>query len=189
MASMMTWVFIPLLILAARAIDVTLGTLRFMMVARGNHKVAPLLGFVESFIWILIMTRILSEGLSNPANIVGYAAGFALGNYAGIKLEERISIGTVMVRLIVSREPIELAIRLRSEGYRVTELSGAGYGGNVTVFLVLIKRQLLTGFLKTVLHVNPETFYTVEDVRSFSKGKIAAPVLDMKRSEDTSETV
>jgi uncharacterized protein YebE (UPF0316 family) len=168
----------------ARAIDVSLGTLRYMMVARGNLKVAPAIGFVESFIWILIMTRILSDGLSNPLNILGYAAGFALGTYTGIKVEEHLSIGTVMVRLIVTERSLELATKLRAEGFRLTEVSGSGYGGNVTVFLVLIKRQVLKRFLETVLHLNPAVFYTVEDVRTFAKGGVTEPIIGMKRTED-----
>ena len=155
------------------------------MVARGNLKVAPIIGFIESFIWILIMTRILRDGLSNPMNILGYSAGFALGTYAGIKVEEYLSIGTVMVRLIVSGKSIELASHLRAEGYRLTEVSGAGFGGNVSVFLVLIKRKVLKRFLETVLHLNPEVFYTVEDVRTFTQGGTIGPVLGMKRTADS----
>ncbi len=174
-----------MLILFARALDVTLGTLRYIMVARGNLKVAPILGFVESFLWILIMTRILRDGLGNPVNIVAYALGFALGTYTGIRVEERLSIGTVMVRLIVSRNPLELVTKLRSEGYRITEISGEGFLGNVSVFLVLIKRQRLSVLLESVLDTSPEAFYTVEDVRSFAKGGLSSAVVPAKHATRT----
>ncbi len=40
------------------------------------------------------------SNLTSPWLYVAYAAGFAAGNYVGICIEEKLSIGRVMVRII-----------------------------------------------------------------------------------------
>ena len=47
------WVTLPIIIFFARVCDVTLGTIRIIMVGRGKRNIAPLLGFCEVFIWIV----------------------------------------------------------------------------------------------------------------------------------------
>ena len=45
--------------LFGRVVDVSLGTLRIIFVSRRKYK-APLIGFVEVFIWVVIISQILS---------------------------------------------------------------------------------------------------------------------------------
>ncbi len=45
---------IPLLIFVLRIGDVSLGTIRIIFVARGNKVIAPLLGFFEVFIRVMM---------------------------------------------------------------------------------------------------------------------------------------
>ncbi|NLI23307.1 MAG: hypothetical protein GX419_01195, partial [Bacteroidales bacterium] len=76
------YLILPFLIFLARICDVSIGTLRIIFVAKGNKLVAPFLGFFEVLIWILAITRII-QNLDNPFCYLGYAAGFATGNYIG----------------------------------------------------------------------------------------------------------
>ena len=52
---------IPFLIFIAEMCVVTLGTLRIIFVARGNKIVAPILGFFESFIWLVAISQIMRD--------------------------------------------------------------------------------------------------------------------------------
>jgi len=61
-------IVLPLLIFAARIIDVSLGTLRIIFVSRGQRQLAPLLGFVEVFIWIVVVSQITRQA----NNLVAY---------------------------------------------------------------------------------------------------------------------
>ncbi len=72
------WVILPFLVFFARIADVTLGTLRIIFTSRGRRNLAPLLGFVEVFIWIVVVRQIVKNAHSLTAYI-GYAAGFAAG--------------------------------------------------------------------------------------------------------------
>ena len=67
-----SWVVIPLLIFLARVTDVSLGTLRFIFIARGYRKLAPLLGLAEVLIWVLAVREVLMN-LRNIACLLALA--------------------------------------------------------------------------------------------------------------------
>jgi hypothetical protein len=97
------WVVLPILIFLARVIDVSLGTLRIIFIARGRRKLAPLLGFFEVLIWIVVVSQVM-QNLHSPLSFIAYAAGFATGNYVGMWIEDKLAIGTLIVRVIVPQE-------------------------------------------------------------------------------------
>ena len=81
---------LPFLIFLGRICDVTLGTLRIIFVSKGEKNKAPIIGFFEVFIWIVIISQILARANDLPAYL-SYAAGYATGNYVGILIEQRIA--------------------------------------------------------------------------------------------------
>ncbi len=96
------WVIVPLLIFLARVIDVTLQTIRIVSISRGIRWLAPLVGFFEVLIWLLAISQIMKR-VSNPVAYIAYAAGFATGTAIGQSIERRLSLGTVMLRVITAR--------------------------------------------------------------------------------------
>ena len=63
------------LIFILRVSDMTLDTLRVLFVMRGKKKIAWVLGFFQSAIFVLAIGKVLTQ-MNNPFNILGYAAGF-----------------------------------------------------------------------------------------------------------------
>ena len=94
------WVVLPILIFFARVTDVTLGTLRIIFISRGKRNVAPVLGFFEVLIWIVAIGQIV-QNLTSVTSYLAYAAGFATGNFVGMVIEDRLAIGTLIVRVIL----------------------------------------------------------------------------------------
>jgi uncharacterized protein YebE (UPF0316 family) len=117
------WVILPLLIFAARVLDVTLGTMRIIFVSRGKRNLAPFLGFVEVFIWIAIVGQIIKQADSLPSYI-GYASGFAAGNFVGMYIEDLLALGTLIVRLILQKNAEAVIASLHSVGFGVTKVEG-----------------------------------------------------------------
>ncbi len=78
-----TYIIIPLLICLARIIDVSLGTVRIILVSKGAKIIAPILGFFEVLIWLIAIGQVM-QNLTNVMNYFAYAFGFAIGNYIGI---------------------------------------------------------------------------------------------------------
>lgn len=164
-----TWIVIPALIFLARILDVSIGTLRVIFVARGMRMLAPALGFFEVLIWLLAIGQIL-QNLTNWQNYIAYAAGFATGNWVGMVIENKLALGNVLVRIITHRDPMELAAHLRNADYGITTLNAEGKTGPVKVLLTVISRQELQQVIKIVNQYHPKAFYSIEDIRFAKEG-------------------
>ncbi|MGB8980998.1 MAG: DUF2179 domain-containing protein [Anaerolineales bacterium] len=164
-----TWVILPLIIFTARLTDVTLGTIRIIFVARGRKYLAPLLGFVEVFIWITIVAQIVG-GAQSIVAYLAYAAGFAVGNYVGMIVEERLAIGTLVIRVILPKDGISMVERLRAEGYGATYVDGHGASGPVILIYTVVMRKELARVVSLNQEVHPKAFFTVEELRSAQQG-------------------
>ena len=157
------------LIFSLRVVDMTLDTLRLLMVLRGRRFAAWFLGFFQALVFVLAISSVL-QGVNNPLYLVGYAAGFASGNVVGMLIEERIALGHTHLRLISSRRGEELAERLRSEGYGVTQIAARGREGMVTVLTMDVLRKNVARVRKIVQDVDADAFVTSEDVRPVRRG-------------------
>ena len=161
---------LPLIVFLARFVDVTLGTLRIIFLSRGRKWLAPTLGFVEVFIWITVVSQIV-RGAQNFAAYFAYAAGFAVGNYAGMLIEEKLAIGTLVIRIILPQNGNLLSARLREEGYGVTFVDGHGGSGNpVALVYTVVMRKELSHVIGIIEELTPKAFYTVEELRSVRQG-------------------
>jgi len=162
------WVILPLLIFLARITDVSLDTLRIIFINKNFRYCAAVSGFFGVLIWLLVIRQIFQQ-LNNPLCFVAYAAGFAAGNIVGITIENRISIGKVIIRTITRRESEDLVSVLRSTGYGVTVMDAEGMTGPVKIIFTVAERSNVESIVETIKRYNPNAFYSVEDVRFVSE--------------------
>ncbi len=162
------WAF-ALTIFVLRVIDMSLGTLRFLVSVRGKKTVSWVLGFFQSIIFVLAITSVLSS-LDNILNIISYAAGYATGGVLGVWLEEWMAIGYVRVQVVSSLRGAELAERLRAEGFAVTEVSARGKDGMVSLLNVAVLRKRVSLAADIILEVDEEAFVTTEEMRAVRRG-------------------
>jgi uncharacterized protein YebE (UPF0316 family) len=162
------WVILPLLIFVARICDVSLDTLRILFINRNLRYLAAICGFFGVLIWLLVIRQIFQQ-INNPLFFIAYPAGFATGNIVGLIIENRISLGKVIVRIITHLEADELVSRLRSDGYGLTVLDATGATGPVKLIFTVMERHNIPGVVETIKKYNPHTFYSVEDVRFVSE--------------------
>ena len=163
------WVVLPILVFLARVTDVSLGTLRIIFIARGRRKLAPLLGFFEVLIWIVVVSQVM-QNLHSPLAFIAYAAGFATGNYVGMRIEDKLAIGTLVVRVIVPHDAAPLMAQLSTAGYGVTSVDAHGSTGQVTVIYTIVKRKDLRDVMTIIQDTHPKAFTSVEEVRSTQEG-------------------
>lgn len=161
------WVY-GILVFFARVTDVSLGTLRTIAIVHGRSMMAFWLGFVESAIWLAVVSTIVQAVVQQPALGVIYALGFATGNLVGIKVEKFIAMGHLILRIISRKNSNEIAEVVRADGYAVTLFAGAGISGPVTELYVVCRRRDLKKLLNVVLGLDPEAFYVTEQAGSVS---------------------
>ena len=94
----MSVILIPILIFVARIFDVSISTLRIILVNKGHSLLAPLLGFFEALIWVIVISQVM-QNLDSPFNYFAYAAGFAAGTYVGIFMDKKLAMGTSLIKL------------------------------------------------------------------------------------------
>lgn len=164
-----TWIVLPVLIFLARILDVSIGTIRIVFIARGKRRLAPILGFFEVFIWIVVISQLVNN-LNSLIAYVAYAGGFAAGNFVGMYIEEKLAIGMLLVRVIMPKDANKLAEQLANSGFGVTRVNAEGSSGPVTLIYSIIKRKDLKAVQEIIQQINPHAFLTVEEIRSSQEG-------------------
>jgi uncharacterized protein YebE (UPF0316 family) len=168
-SELFTWIILPLLIFIARVSDVSLGTVRVIFIARGLKYFAPIVGFFEIIIWLLAIGQIM-QNLSNPVCYIAYAGGFAMGNYVGIWIAEKLSLGVVLIRVITSKDASELIEYLKAAEYGVTNVDAQGSAGKVQVVFTIVRRREVASVVNLIKQFNPKAFYTIEEVGFVEEG-------------------
>ena len=171
------WVVLPLLIVLARVIDVSIGTIRIVFVSRGNKIIAPILGFFEVLIWLLAIGQIM-RNLSNFMCYIAYGTGFALGTYMGLLIEEKLALGVLLVRIITQKDAGELIEALKQANYGVTSVPAYGTSGKVDVIFTVIKRSAIDNVLQIINRFNPRAFYSIENVKAVREGNFPDQMVD-----------
>jgi Uncharacterized protein conserved in bacteria len=164
-----TYLVLPILIFCARICDVTFGTIRIILVSKGIKRIAPILGFIEVFIWILAISQIMAN-LNNWVCYFAYAAGFATGNYVGMIIEERLAMGTLILRIMISGTAEELVKALNKEDFGATTLHAEGSHGKVDLVYTIVNRKDLSRVEDIIKGFNPNAFYSIEEVKKVNKG-------------------
>ena len=173
-ADTLALISIPFLVFLARILDVSVGTLRIIFVSKGFKNYAALLGFFESLVWILAVSQVMKH-MDNWVTYAAFALGFAVGNYVGMLIEERIAIGNQIIRIITRHDATELVDYLREHGHGVTSIDADGDGGPVKLLFTVARRRKLETIISIIKQFNPTAFYPTEDVR-FVKETFVPPV-------------
>ncbi len=162
------WLY-ALMIFALRVGDMSLDTIRVLFVMRGKKLLTWVLGFVQSVIYIVAISSVLTE-MDNILNVLAYAAGFATGNVVGLIIEGKLAIGHILITIISSHRGAYIAEQLRASGYAVTEISGRGKNGTVFELHASVLRKDVPNVETIVLEADPQAFVTAEDVRPVRRG-------------------
>jgi uncharacterized protein YebE (UPF0316 family) len=157
------------LIFFLRVINMSLDTMRVLFVMRGKKPLVWVLGFLESIIFVVVISSVLTN-LDNPLNIVGYAAGFATGNVLGIFLENRLAVGYIDLRIISQHRGSAIVEKLRAGGYAVTEIPARGKDGMVTMLNCSLRRKEVKLVENLIREIDQEAFVTAEEVRPVWRG-------------------
>ena len=157
------WLIIPLGIFFARVCDVSMGTVRISFISRGIKMAAPI-AFFQALIWLFAIREVMT-GEVRWESYLAFAGGFATGTYVGMHIEKRLSIGTVIIRLVTRTDASELLASLKEKRYGVTSMKGDDMGPVDIIFSVM-PRHDVSGFTDLVNKYNPDAFYSIEDIKA-----------------------
>lgn len=162
-----------LLIFVARVCDVTMSTVRTLMVVQGRKVQAAVIGFFEIIIYVMALGKVVS-GLNDPRNLLAYALGFAVGNYVGILVEGKIALGNLTAQVILKGKENDMLIdTLRENGFGVTVTEGYGREGLRNILIIAFKRKDLEKLREILEEHDDEAFITVNSTTPISGGYFA----------------
>ena len=162
-SNVFSFVLLPLMIFFARILDVSINTVRIIYVLGGRKFTSTLLGFFESFIWLMAIRQIF-EHLDNWICYVAYPAGFEVCIFVGMIIEEKIAYGKVIVRIITRKDVNGLLQYLNQQYFRYTHVKAEGPDGHENLVFTVLQREKLEELLMTLKEILPTAFYTVEKV-------------------------
>ena len=164
-------ILLYVLILVAKIIEVSIGTLRIMLITRGERLVGALISFVEICLWVFIASNVLTDLQHDPIKALLYAAGFAIGNYIGSFFEEKLGLGTVKIEAIVMKEHGEhLAAAIREKGYAVTVIDGKGMNYERNLLYMIIKRKDRKAVCDLIKATEDNVVLTINDIKPIYGG-------------------
>ena len=167
----MIWIMLgnALLIFCLRLVDVSLGTVRLIMISRGRRRIAPLLGFMEVTIWVIAISQVMTN-LDNILNILAYSGGFAAGTLVGMWIEDKLALGHVGISIISMSKGRKIVQKLRQANYGVTELTGNGRSGIVNLITTIVPRKNVEDVFQLVNQTDPTSFIAIDDIKDVKRG-------------------
>lgn len=156
-------------IFALRLVDVSMGTVRTILITRDMRKLAAIISFVEVTIWVIAISRIIGQ-LENVWNILGFSGGFAAGTLLGMWFESKLAFGCADVQIISLQLGTELCTRIRGEGYGATQVEAQGRSGPVQSISVVTPRKKVKELLGLINEIDPSSFVNMRESRHVERG-------------------
>ncbi len=167
--------FMCLKIFFARIIDVTLGTVRTVLVVRGRKNTAAMIAFVEVLIWFLIAREALTTDVTSWLIPICYAGGYATGTYIGSYITVNFMESLIGVQVTTKEDGCEKLIKeIRDAGFGVSviDLKNPSDSHNKKMLMI----QLNKSKLKTLTHIirknDKDAFVVINDTKYVQNGII-----------------
>ncbi len=162
---------IYVLIFLAKIVEISIMTVRTVMMTKGEKLYASILGAIEISIWLYLMSTILTNIQSDPYQLVAYALGFGCGIYLGSTLEEKIGVGLITIHVIADiREGMLIASNLRNNNVAVTHLKGEGRDAGKSILMIHIKRRRKKEAIRVIKETCEDVMISVYDVKNVAGG-------------------
>ncbi|HEY5575659.1 MAG TPA: DUF5698 domain-containing protein [Clostridiaceae bacterium] len=155
----------------AKIVEVSLMTVRTVLITRGEKFLGSIIGFFEVMIWLYIISTVLVGIQQDPIRMVVYALGFASGNYLGCMLEERLALGILTINVISSKDNgMKLAEILRDQHIGVTLMDAEGLHEVKKMLIIHAKRKRKSEIIRMIENSGLEAVVSVSDTKTVYGG-------------------
>jgi len=163
------------LIFLLKAIEVSIATLRIILISKGYRRYGTILSFFEVLLWTFVASRVIMSMMDAPIKGIMYSLGFSLGVYVGSRIESYIAMGRVLIQAIVSKEQSDqITGSLRDKGYAVTTMEAQGRDSQKSVLMIFAKRRGKEEIISEIHRIDETAMIITNDVTYLQGGTIAA---------------
>ncbi|NEZ47051.1 DUF2179 domain-containing protein [Clostridium niameyense] len=158
-------------IFVAKILEVSLMTIRTVLITRGEKLYGSIIGFIEVTIWLYVTSSVLSGIKDDPIRMVVYALGFTCGNYLGCVIEEKLAIGLLTINVIASeKDGKKLAEILRDKNVGVTIIDAEGKVDQKKMLIIHAKRKNREQIIRTIEESNINAMISINDIKTVYGG-------------------
>lgn len=167
--------FTCLYIFLARIVDVSLGTIRTVLIVKGKNISTTIIAFFEVLIWFLVAREALNTDINSVLIPIFYAGGYATGTLLGSYISNHFIDGLIGVQVIVKQVNTKKLIKeIRDKGFGVSSVNLKNdYEGEKKdmLFIQLNKKSLkkLTHIIRTI---DPDSFVVINETKYVQNGII-----------------
>ncbi len=154
-----------------RIIDVSLGTFRTIITVKGKAFYASVIGFIEVFVWFLIVREALNTDVESIWIAISYSLGFATGTYIGSILSKYFIEGTLSIQIITTKYNLVNAIRENGYGVSVINVNGKNEEEKYMLFIE-IKNKSLKQLRGIAYFIDKNCFFIVTETKYVQNGYI-----------------
>lgn len=167
----MSILFLCIKIFLVRIIDVSLGTFRTIITVKGKALYASLIGFIEVFVWFIIVREALNTDVDSIWIAISYSLGFATGTYIGSILSNRFIDGILGIQIITTKYNLVKIIRENGYGVSVVKVNGKDENEKYMLFIE-IKNKSLNHLRSLAQSVDKNCFFIVNETKHVQNGYI-----------------
>lgn len=166
------WVYTFIFI--GKLLEVSVSTLRHMLINRGERTKGSLLAIIEISLWMLITGTVLAGFTSDFIKIIVFVAAFAIGIFFGSWLEGKLAFGMTSIQVIVPTNVNweELVEKLRSKNFGVTVMSGDGKNGERKILMMHLRRKRIAKAVHIIRKHSKDVFITMNNIELVCGGHI-----------------
>lgn len=160
----------------AQVIYVSMMTLRWILLMKGQRYQAAGLSVIEVIIWVYALGLVVGN-LHNPARLLAYAVGYGVGSLVGTWLEARLAFGYMTVQ-VIAPAGTGLSQALRERGFGVTTWRGSGRDGDREIIMVVARRRWGKQLYEVIDSIAPQAFVLAIEPRGFRGGFMTRRLLE-----------
>lgn len=162
--------FLCVKIFLIRILDVSLGTFRTIITVKGKSLYASIIGFIEVFIWFIIVREALNTEVDSIWIAISYSLGFSTGTYIGSIISKKFIKTNFSFEIITSK--YEMIDILRNKGFAVTVVDVKGKDETKDKYMLLleIENSVLNDLKHIVKQIDNEAFTIVTETKFVQNG-------------------
>lgn len=155
----------------ARIVDVTLGTIRTILVVKGNKLTPAIVAFFEVLIWFLVAREALSKPLDSWLIPIFYALGYATGTFIGGHISNKFIDSIISVQVIINEvKTKEIVKEIKKNGFGVSIIDLKN--DNKDMLIIELNKSKLKDLTKIIRTIEPSAYLFINETKYVQNGVI-----------------
>ena len=167
-------IFICLKIFFARIIDVTLGSIRTILMVKGKSIISAIIAFLEVLIWFVVAKEALVTTIDSILIPIFYSAGYATGTLLGTYLSNNLINGIIGLQVITDKNNRKLIDKIRDEGFGISiiNLKNCYKQQEKEMLFIQLSKKRLKALIRIIKDIDSNAFIVMNETKYIQNGFI-----------------